>query len=85
MGYIVIFILAAYVVLLIVGGKQLTRKKWYKDLVVYIVLLTWSTAIAVGMAMDWPAVSAGTTVALINKSMGPLRNMMHAMLGWGME
>lgn len=84
MRYLVFLIVLVYVTLLIAGCRPLTRKRWYKDLVVYIVLLTWSGVLAIGLVLDWQ-VSAGTTVTLMNKSVEPLRNMMLSMFSWGME
>lgn len=85
MPYIAFLILLAYVALLFVGGKPLVRKKWYKDLMVYIGLLTWSAFIAAGLLLDWPAASVGTSVALINMGVEPIRHFMEGMTGWGLE
>ncbi|MCM3630818.1 hypothetical protein M3194_26130 [Paenibacillus glycanilyticus] len=85
MPYIALLILLSYVALLIVGGKPLFRKKWYKDLILYVALLTWSAFIAVGWVLEWPAAAVGTTVAIINMGVEPIRLMMEGMIGWGME
>ncbi|WP_127496208.1 hypothetical protein [Paenibacillus glycanilyticus] len=85
MLYVAIVIVLAYVVLLLVGGKPLLRKKWYKDFVVYLVLLTWSAVIAVGFVLNWPGTESGTTVALINMAMEPIRKIMVGVIGWGMD
>ncbi|SFE72973.1 hypothetical protein SAMN05216378_3865 [Paenibacillus catalpae] len=85
MPYIALIILLLYVALLIIGGKPLIRKKWYKDLIMYAGLLTWSTFIAVGLVLDWPAAAVGTTVAIINMGVEPIRQMMEGMVGWGLD
>jgi|GEM_PF-6119599 hypothetical protein len=85
MLYIVLLILLTYTVLLIVGGRPLLRKKWYKDLIVYTALLTWSAIIAAGLVLDWSAVAAGTTVAIINLGMEPIRQFVEGVMGWGLE
>ncbi|WP_201007034.1 hypothetical protein [Paenibacillus glycanilyticus] len=85
MLYVAIVIVLAYIVLLYAGGKPLIRKKWYKDFAVYLVLLTWSTVIGVGYVLNWQGVSVGTTVALINMAMEPIRAIMLGVVGWGMK
>ncbi len=85
MYYVAIVAVLAYIVLLIIGGKPLIRKKWYKDFVVYLVLLTWSAVIAVGFILDWSGAETGTTVALINMGMKPIRTIMVSIIGWGMN
>ncbi|GLX67809.1 hypothetical protein [Paenibacillus glycanilyticus] len=85
MRYIVILILLAYVVLLIVGGKPLAGKGWRMDLAVYIGLLTWSTFIAVGLAVDWSAASFWTSVTIVNFGLEPLRQLLQGMIGWSFE
>ncbi|NIK69683.1 hypothetical protein [Paenibacillus sp. BK720] len=85
MLYVAIVIVLAYIVSLVAGGKPLIRKKWYKDFAVYLVLLTWSTVIAVGYVLNWRSVAVGTTVALINMGMEPIRTVMLGIVGWGMK
>ncbi|ACS99596.1 hypothetical protein [Paenibacillus sp. JDR-2] len=85
MFYFAIVIALVYIVLLIVGGKPLIRKKWYKDFIVYLVLLTWSAIIAVGFVLNWSGAASGTTVVFINMLMEPLRKIMVGVIGWGMN
>ncbi|WP_336788854.1 hypothetical protein [Paenibacillus sp. MMO-177] len=85
MLYVALVIVLAYFVLLYAGGKTLIRKKWYKDFVFYLILMTWSAFVAVGFVLNWSGAASGTTVVLINMGMEPIRKIMVGIVGWGVD
>lgn len=80
-----ILIIAASIIVLIVGGKPLIRKKLYKDYTLFAILIAWSAFIAMSVVNNWRIASFVTSIALSNALFRPMGRMMHSFIGWGLE
>ena len=85
MPYPAFVIIVVFVALLIFGGRPLIRKKWYSDFTVYVLLLAWSSFMAIAIMLDWSFAESLTSVYWIGVVLKPISAMLGLTVGEGVD
>ncbi|GMK38311.1 hypothetical protein PCCS19_13650 [Paenibacillus sp. CCS19] len=80
-----ILIVVAFLVTLYVCGKNLLRKRYYRDFIWFACMLAWTFVIMLAYTQKWPIAERLTSVAFFDQCMKPVTQQLRPIMNIELE
>ncbi|WP_127532133.1 hypothetical protein [Paenibacillus kobensis] len=82
MHYTIAVIIISFAVLIVAGSRTLIRKGWYRDFILYAVLLGWAGVMMTAVNLNLPYASSMTSIYWLKAGLRLVTPTLRATINW---